>query len=182
MVWEEYFQWMLSKINLGSFTNDYRYLLNQLNQIQYRWIYDLDESRYLDGLALRKWFAYEKGIPQDIVVTSLKDIPCTFLEFMVALSLKMEQEIFLDPEKGDRTAVWFWKMIRTLGCFSYPNWMYNQNDINTIISNYLSLNYQPNGQGGLFLTRQNIDMRSQPVWYQVSIYSSEQDVYDEQLL
>ena len=75
----------------------------------------MDADRAEDGINLRYRFGYENGYESAMIASYLDDRPCSVLEMMVALSMKMEEQIMDDPDIGDRTSVWFWKMIDNLG-------------------------------------------------------------------
>ena len=71
-------------------------------------------------------------------------------------------------EIGDRTAIWFWDMIDSLGVLS------GDKTVEAVLEKFLNRQYKKNGEGGLFtVKRSTIDMRTEEIWYQVCWYLSE---------
>ena len=65
----------------------------------------MDRNRALDGLALRDKYGYS-GDPDEE--------PCTVLEMLIALSLRIENQFMTNYDEGDRTSMWFWIMITNI--------------------------------------------------------------------
>ena len=93
---------------------------------------------------------------------------------MVSLSIRIEDHIMADSDFGNRTGQWFWEMVVSLGLFGMDDVQFSESQARAIIDNFQSLNYAPNGQGGLFtLKKPRGDMRKYDIWYQMQFYISE---------
>lgn len=164
---EQYFQWMLSLVSDD--TKDahmYENLLRKLHAYEFSYILPMDKNRYNDGVSLRYRFLYTNELLEykDI----LEQFPCSVLEMMVALALRIEEDIMSNFEIGDRTAIWFWDMIDSLGVLS------GDKTVEAVLEKFLNRQYKKNGEGGLFtVKRSTIDMRTEEIWYQVCWYLSE---------
>lgn len=163
---ELYFDWMV-KLCGGE---KRRKLLGLLDSISFTYIIPLDANRYEDGIDLRYRFAYERGIPEKEIHSTIDRRPCSVLEMMVALAVRCEETIMSDPEYGDRTNVWFNEMLKSLGF----DWMYDDNFRREYcvdhIYRFLNRDYKPSGEGGLFALNDGHDLRKIEIWYQAMWY------------
>ena len=164
----EYFRWMyqLVKPSRGSYT----ILLCQLYDIDFYNLIDMDADRAEDGINLRYRFGYENGYESAMIASYLDDRPCSVLEMMVALSMKMEEQIMDDPDIGDRTSVWFWKMIDNLGLGTMHDGIIDTDHVERIIFRFLDRDYKRDGTGGLFKVHGHGDLRNVEIWYQMLWY------------
>ncbi len=97
--------------------------------------------------------------------------PCSVLEMMIALAIRLEEHIMDDPEVGNRTGQWFWNMIVNLGLGSMNDSRFNKLYVQNIIHKFLEREYQPNGKGGLFTIEDcRYDLREIEIWYQACWY------------
>ena len=100
-----------------------------------------------------------------------RNAPCSVLEMMVALAIRCEETIMDNPAYGDRTAQWFWGMIRTLGLYSMTDDRFDQEYVDMVIDRFLNRDYEPNGEGGLFkINNCKYDLRKIEIWYQLCWY------------
>lgn len=76
---------------------------------------EMDASRAEDGRDLRYRFAQEKSIPYAALNSATSGMPCSMLEMMVGLSIRIEEHIMADSEAGNRVGQWFWSMVVSLG-------------------------------------------------------------------
>lgn len=156
----DYFDWLKSIVSNDQSVLKYDKLLTFLYNKEFTFTVKGDANRYNDGLALRNRYDLH---------SSKK--PCSILEMMVALSLRIEETIMDNTEYGNRTKQWFWGMIKNLGLNSMQDEKYNQAYVEAIISNFLNRNYKPNGDGGLFFIKNiNKDLRKYEIWYQLCWY------------
>ena len=171
---EDYYNWLLGFIEDGEHDlNDYNYILELLFNYEFYEIVRNDCNRVADGLALRNRFADEIGEHLYFVDEDLPPF-CTCLEMMIALSYRLEENIFKDPDKGDRTGVWFWVMMRNLGLDWMSDDRYDEAEAMDILRNFVARNYGKNGFGGLFfLKNDRIDMRVTEIWYQAHYFFTE---------
>lgn len=168
---EQYFNWMKNKVCDGviSRNNSYRKLLAYLYAVDFNWTLDKDINRAQDGKDLRWTFAYEKGIRSYDELEG----PCSVLEMIVALSIRCE-EFMDDPEIGDRTSQWFWKMITNLGLGGMTDRRFDEKHVEYVVDRFMNREYEADGRGGLFtVSHPDFDMRDVEIWVQMSWYLDE---------
>lgn len=174
---KEYFNWMLDLVvDRHQKRPSYLHLLHHLDDLYFTVspMVPMDENRAVDGIDLRYRFGRETGHRDPEVAAMLDYRPCSILEMMVALSLKMEESIMDDPEVGNRTGQWFWGMIVNLGLGGMYGANYDPVTVDQIISRFLDRAYDYDGKGGLFTVRApRKDMRTVEIWYQMNWYLSE---------
>lgn len=164
---EEYFEWMY-QIVLGK---GYRKLLSYLYDIPFKFILDMDYNRICDGRDLIYKFGHDAHIPSRVIDLKLDNLDCSVLEVMVALSIRMEESILCDPDYGDRTSMWFWEMIKSLGLYHMDDNNFDEQFVCVVIERFMNRDYEPNGRGGLFTVRNaRCDMRDVDIWYQMCMY------------
>ena len=164
---EEYKNWLFDIIRFDDYCDRYERLLLYLSGRQFTWLVDHDENRAEDGFALRWKFS-------DVDFwTGRLPSRCSVLEMMIALSMRCEDVLF-DPDTGDRTAIWFWKMIENLGLLEMDNVHFDRQYCREIIDDLLDRRYDRDGNGGLFYTSNpKINMRKSEIWYQMNTWISE---------
>lgn len=166
----KYFDWLCRFVvnNKKKPMNTYRQLLTILHDTTFEPNILHDSNRMYDGLDLRKRYSRNNSTEY------ISDRPCSILEMMVALSLRMEEQIMDDPDIGNRTSLWFWTMIRNMGLFSYSDDKMTVRTMNNVRKKLRAFNdrdYQPNGRGGLFIVKNcDKDMRDVEIWYQMCWY------------
>ena len=161
----EYFNYLLDIVDSEEYsTDDYIDVLWLLFDTDFTWLIDHDSNRAGDGLALRDRFLSEYCDGYDKLFG-----PCSVLEMMVALSIRMENDIMFDPDFGNRTDIWFWKMMDSMGLLYMDYINYSYRIAKRCINNFLNRNYRPDGKGGLFVIKNSkIDMRDVEIWYQMN--------------
>ena len=167
---QEYFEWLCHFVKL----NNHKKLLFLLFSIDFTYDLPMDGNRYEDGIDLRYRFADEKGYPQRYAAHWLDDVPCSVLEMMVALCLRIEEHITGNPDDGDKTSEWFKDMLKTSGLYNVADDRYSERTSMAIIQDILTRNYARNGDGGLFKLRHTRqDLRHVEIWYQAMWYIDE---------
>lgn len=165
---EEYFEWIYQRID----GKGYRSLLETLYNTEFVYSMTMDENRLKDGIDLRCEFARECRIPQIAIKLKMDNTSCSVLEVMVALAIRMETTIFDDPDKGDRTYVWFWDMVKALGLYHMDDDNFDYDETEEIIERFLKRQYDYDGRGSLFyIPEAESDMRDLEIWYQMCMYS-----------
>lgn len=167
---QEYFEWLLS------YAKCYRHreLLLLLFQVDFTYTVPMDGNRFEDGINLRYRFADEKGYKYKYISPMIDDVPCSMLEMMVALALRIEEHITGDPDVGDRTSRWFKDMLKNCGLYDMTDERFSRRSAIGIVNNVLNRNYERNGDGGLFcLRRTRTDLRNVEIWYQAMWYIDE---------
>ena len=110
----DYFNWMYDMVCVNQ-SKTYYELFHFLDQVEFVAVMPMDVNRAEDGRNFRYRFGYETGVPSYQISDSFGPSPCSLLEMMVALAHRCEEQIMRDSKYGDRTNVWFWEMIKTLG-------------------------------------------------------------------
>lgn len=171
IVRNEYFEWLCGLISECFHVDRYNLLLQYLFDKDFVYILEMDGNRLEDGVDLRSRFAYEKEYDDAWVCERLEHRRCSVLEMMVALSLRCEEHIMGDSELGDRTGLWFGKMIENLELDRADDDNFSEYYADNIIERMLKRQYEPDGRGGLF-TVENCtrDLRQVEIWYQLCWY------------
>lgn len=176
----EYFEWLYQLVFKESRDTrlSYRRLLRFLHTKEFIFFEDgnlrRDSSRAEDGKALRYKFGDANGYRSSYVKRYLGDGPCTVLEMMVALALRLEIHIMDDYQYGDRTGQWFWNMIVALGLTHMSDDHFDIEYADAVVERFLYREYEPNGKGGLFvLNDPPQDLRTVEIWYQAMWYLDE---------
>lgn len=170
---EEYFEWMYHIACDGRYAKKdyYRKLLTYLHDTKFTWVMDMDSNRAEDGKDLRWRFAYDNYYEDRHAVSDDLDGPCSVLEMILALAIRLEESLLDDPSFGDRTAQWFWKMISSLGLGSMNDDLFDIGYVEEVIYLFLNRKYEPDGHGGLFILRDcEYDLRDVEIWVQAMWY------------
>lgn len=166
---EEFFEWIYQFVG----GKGYRKMLHTLYDVEFFTTDELDENRIYDGCKLRYRFGEEAKIPNSVMNKKLDESTCSVLEVMVALSIRMEDTIMGDPDYGDRTTMWFWTMVKSLGLYDMKDDVFDYDYTMHTISRLLHKDYEPNGEGSLFTVRNsNKDFRDMDIWYQMSEFAN----------
>lgn len=171
-IYDAYFRWLVSQVGSQVMYNS---LLRLLHMTAFHYIMPMDRNRFDDGLYLRHRFANAANLPSKTV--DITKAPCSILEMMVALAARCEDNIMADDEIGNRTGVWFWEMIDSLGLSVYTDSQIELEGAEPVLDILRRFNlraYEPDGRGGLFRTdRKDIDMRSLEIWDQAMMHFNE---------
>ena len=168
---DSYFEWMVKLVCEGRYEgpNSYRKLLLHLHNTEFIYYLPRDGDRATDGVDLRYRFAYRNPDIRD-AERYLKG-PCSVLEMMIALAIRCEEQIMVDPKIGDRTGQWFWKMITSLGLGGMIDSRFNKSYVEEVVYKFLNRDYEPDGRGGLFrINNCGRDMRELGIWDQLSYF------------
>lgn len=157
---EQYFLFLCSKVDHDE-ERDFYGLLKQLHSIEFSEdtfkIISNDKNRIGDGLAVREEF--KKG---EI------DGPCSFLEFLIGLSYRIEDVI------GNDYVYSFWEMIDNLCLLEFDDDHLDLGEsyaVDDTVSIFLNRRYARDGAGGLFpLRNPKEDQRKVEIWYQMQAY------------
>jgi len=167
---QRYFGWMYDLVCAGKRfrRSSFKKVLTYLHQVDFCYTIAMDENRESDGIDLRYRFGYENDISDHEIASVLDNRPCSVLEMMVALSLRCEENIMDDPDIGNRTGLWFWEMMKSLGLYSMSDSRFSKKQADIIVQRFLNREYGRDGQGGLFtISAPPRDMRSVEIWYQM---------------
>lgn len=163
---KKYLKWILKEV--GCDADDiakFSKLFSKLYQIEFTYILPRDENRAADGIALRRQF-------DEVFGTELHalDEPCSVLEMLIALSIRMENEIFGDPA-DEHPERWFWIMLDNLDILGHFNAVFcpfSATDIEEKVSIFVNRRYKPDGKGNIFpIKNSKTDQRKVEIWYQM---------------
>ena len=175
---EQYYDW-LYKIVCGEWEPrnlSFHRLLMYLFNRDYIPACEMDVCRATDGINLRYRFASENDIPYGKIDAVFQGVPCSMLEMMVALAIRIEEHIMEDRSMENRIGQWFWNMVVSLGLAAMDDTRFSEERAEPILTRFMDRDYQPNGAGGLFtLNRPTIDMRTIDIWYQLMAYLNENE-------
>lgn len=173
---KEYFEWLCDFVydeKRMSRGLSYNKMFSFLFDTPFHWTMTMDENRAADGIDLRYRFGREYGIADPIIASYLDDRDCSMLEMMVALALRMENQIMENPDVGNRVGQWFWDMVVSLD-INMPDSRFDCGRADASINRLLEHTYKRNGEGGLFTIRgSGKDMRRTEIWYQMCYYIDE---------
>lgn len=169
----EYFEWLYNYVckNKGHKNISYRKLFMTLHNTEFIFSIPNDVNRAIDGEDLRYRFLLEKEDQEGVTIKYRIEGPCSVLEMMIALAIRCEESIMDDPQYGDRTAQWFWRMLSNLGLGLMTDDIYDQDLVKYKINIFLNREYDPDGKGGLFYIRDcEEDLRNVELWAQLCWY------------
>ena len=166
----EYFDWMY-KIIAPKGAVSYYDILTFLHNKEFTYENPSDENRYVDGVNLRRSFAYAKGFDHTDDIFDILTGPCSMFEMLTALAMRIEGSIMDNPAYGDRTKHWFWTMVRNMGLGVAYDGQFDKERAEVMIDRFLRRDYLPNGEGGLFTIKgYREDIRDLEIWHQCMLY------------
>lgn len=169
----EYYEWLCDMVGIDRGDKSYYFLAKSLQTKNFYWSVPNDDNRGSDVIQLRtKYFA--GFIPKN---------PCSVFEVLIGIAIRFE-EMMAEPEKGNRTAEWFWMMIHNLKLDIHDDVFYYDPDseryIDAVLTKMLDRTYTRNGNGGLFpLKKAKKDQRKVEIWYQMCTYLTDNYFFDD---
>lgn len=162
MIRDDYYMWLLSKVDDGRGVCEmHSKLLDLLYSTSYEYAFELDSNRAAAGTNLRSIYAMENGLYLDDVRSG----ECTVFEMLVALSDKLSFETQI------LTYEWFWELMSNLGLANQDDDEYDENYILTKLYVWMNHEYAYDGTGSLFPLKQHDgDCRNMEVWDQMNAY------------
>lgn len=152
----------------------YRMLLGVLDGVEFRDTRGIDGNRIQDAQEMRADLIAENDLDHTYV-RPFENV--SLLEVMIAIADRLGQIT------GDEdTAFWFWEMVSNLvldGIDDTEFWSDPESyeaEILDRADDVISINYDRDGLGGLFLLREGVapqDMRDTELWYQMQYYANE---------
>ena len=165
-----YFKWLTGLVG-GKESSTHMKLLRQLYETPFRYSIPTDGNREADGVNLRYRFGVGHHIQQSQIAYYLDSKPCSVLEMMIALALRLEEDIMSNEDYGNRTGRWFWDMIRNSGLITMVDKNYQEQEVDNITQRILNRDYDFDGHGGFFCIPEiAIDMRTVEIWKQALWY------------
>lgn len=160
----QYFHWMIDQVCDKYYDSRYyAKLLFELDNIPYTWSVHLDENRAKDGLEMRAQCKCNRVGP------------CSVLEMMVALALRVERDGYLSEDGADP---FFWGMIKALGLYFNDDYNYDPDLTDSCVNRMLNHEYEYDGSNGALFVVKNpkTDMRNTQIWMQAMWYIAELDM------
>lgn len=164
-----YLRWLVDKIDITGKSKMYHSLLMHLFQSTFRECENvrMDVNRARDGVSLRKKFFEEKGL----IFDSLGSPECSWLEMLIALSERIDDQMMYDMNLGNRTDKWFWLIIDQMELKKYTDRNYIHDEVDDILARLGAREYENGGRNGIFKCRTNV--KNVEIWYQVMQFFNE---------
>lgn len=171
---EEYFDWLVCHINDSIDVSHHSHLLSYLFHTEFRWIIPNDKNRALDGREYRKLFANGDRRILNELNSNLPN-PCSVLEMLVALAVRIEFDIMHDPYRDeDCCSLWFWVMINNLKLTKFTNDMFDVDAVSEILWKFIDRKWDYAGHGSPFpLKKPKEDARHVEIWSLMNRWLSE---------
>lgn len=180
--WEEenfknaYVNWIEREMR----AQDYHILFDFLYDTEFTWdraVVPMDSNREADGRYLRRRFSNETGLREPL---GCVEWPASFLEVMVALAFRIEEQLMYDPLKETGAHIWFWEWMHNAELDvhtdqemlegSTMSYMMTTARVNAIMGR----KYSYSGAGGFFpLKDPGCDQRGEEMWFQANSYMGE---------
>lgn len=182
-LWNDYGKWLLKEVGFvderfdarepGYFgravkPSNYDILMRSLHNRDFIWIIERDENRMKDGLSLRYNFFDECDVNGGNFGS-----PCSVLEMLVALVIRLDSEFIGDPGNPHPEYL-FWEMLCNLGLNLYDDSHWDEQKFNKIIDIWLERRFSKSGDGGIFpLESATFDCRNEEIWRLALAYLNE---------
>lgn len=162
---DQYLEWLYDQVIVRDRRGrgaSYWKLLKQMYSTEFRWFVPNDGNRAEDGKDLRREWLDSIDREAD---SRWLDLPCSFLEMLVALARRMAFEAEYTPYH------WFWHLLENLGFQTCHDGGYSRTLVNKRMRIVMDRMYDMTGNGGLFpLRKPSKDQRKVELWYQMSEY------------
>lgn len=168
----EYYLWLLGLIEYPSIDiENYTDILELMFDMDFTWSIENDANRASDGLNLRYEYVNVEG---GYWCESLDLKPVSVLEVLIALAQNWEHEITYDFKLGDRSAEWFWTMIKNLGLLEMTNFEFEPDICVLILKDWLERKFDRYGGGSPFPVKHGRgDQRKVEIWLQLQQFVME---------
>lgn len=166
-----YINWLYGQIAEGQpeYSN-YKYMLDILENTEFKAYILMDENRIGDGASLYENFYH--GLYSD-----RKE--CSVLEMLIGLAYRCD-DVMSDQTKGDRVSDWFWRFVNNLGLTKFTDDLVELNpelylrEMHEIVDIFVERRYDYDGKGGIFpLQNPPGDERKVEIWYQMMAWLNE---------
>lgn len=163
----DYFEWLKDIVSVDEMFDNrsYMLLLKDLHSIDYISTYYLDDSRILDGIALRNQYAMDMCTDEPD-----QGRPCSVLEMLIALSIRIENDVTGFPTY-DHPERWFWEMLDNIDLTRCTDEYYSSDYVRQQVDNWMNRRYTAKGVGSIFpLQKYVADQRKKSTWDQAMLY------------
>lgn len=170
-LWDDYLQYLIWRGGLQKMTKFGR-LFEILHHINFEYILERDENREGDGVELRDDYSIPYCFDVELE-EAFYDQKCSVLEMLIALSIRVDNEIIGDPSK-EHPEKFFMEMIENLGLDIFKGNQYRDADVIKIVRKWIDRKFNKNGIGSPFPLRYDCrDQRKLEIWDQMNAYISE---------
>ena len=154
----EYFGWLTAWVNDSEHNAaQYTEVLWKLYDTKFVVSMERDQNRVDDALDFRSRF-----------VPFRLDFHVSILEIMISMAARIEDTIMKNTSEEDRTSVWFWDMMNSLGLANQNDVLFDDQYVLEVLHDFNNRKYERNGVGSLFVTRdRSKDMREMELWFQM---------------
>ena len=160
---EEYVQWILRQV--GDYHNRHRRLFQYMYEIPFKYSIKRDRNRESDALLFRENFIDEIDYGRDV-----ENDPCSVLEVLASLSIRIDNEYVGDPSDSRPDKI-FWEMVCNLGLDQFDDRRFDAGAIYEVVSRWLNRDFSYNGEGSIFPIKQpKRDQREAEIWVQMNDY------------
>lgn len=168
-----YWSWLASYTVDDHHVDGYSSILGLLFDTEFYALTVGDEARIQDGIDLRDQFCKENRVDLELINAQVG--PCSVLEMMLGLSIRIENDIACDPRNNNyNPQFWFWLMMRNLGLEDMDDDFFRLDEAEYILQVFLNRHQESNGRGGLFISldgRSRFDKKD--IWQQLCHYLNE---------
>lgn len=168
-----YFRWLVEQVQIDDM---HWCLMRRLHQKDFFWLESVshDANREQDGIDLREDFAEDSDWSTEDVLAALAG-PCSCLEMLVALAMRIEMDIMYTPDDGDRTGEWFKLMLSNMKLLQMNDTDYYQPYVDQVLEDIMSRHYKKNSAGSIFPVKHTHgkDWRNTEIWMQMMLYFGE---------
>lgn len=163
--WEEYERWLETIVASRSkhngdgipfflFHNEFTFRMSR------------DRNRAEDGVALRRKYL---NAPRNPELPGWQTEPCTVLEMLIALAIRVDNEYIGDPNRPNPGA-FFWEMVENLRLIPILS-AYGMRENRKKLRKWLDRGFEYNGFGSIFpLHQPRNDQREIEIWDQMNAY------------
>lgn len=169
-----YIHWLTDKVG-GD--NGCLFLMLKLFDTQFYAYDEEDTNRVSDALSYRDVYIYNFGQEEDMEWA--RTAPCSLLEILISLAIKLEDDIMYVPSGGSCAAKWFWMFLENLGLddLSDAYWSADAEEaVSYSAERFMSREYDSDGSGGnIFVIQEehcDLDMRKLHLWQQAWEFAS----------
>lgn len=174
-----YFNWLYDnvlKVYDPKSPLSYSQVLNEMHNIKFDDSVPNDDNRARDGLELRDEFISSLKEIEVEDYTQLQSLGgCSLLEMLIALARRADYIV----EYGQQA--WFKIFMENLDLWKYADSDWTPRSgmkVKKALDDFNHRNYTRNGRGGVFpLRKPKKDQRALELWYQMSAYMTENQMY-----
>lgn len=160
-----YFRWLIQMVCSPYEIETYSMVLMNLHDTEFISEMEMDDNLIDNCYSMRDRFLDDNRLIADL------DLPISILEIMVYISVEIEDTIMDNDAYGDRTGLWFWEMMDSLGLKNINNIKYDESVVNDILEKFIYHKYNKSGKGGLFtVCKSRYNATTESIWNQAMIF------------